>query len=150
MQRGIRYADDIVFFLEESGNENELQNRVDQFLSERELKVKDVKTHLVNSKEGFDFLRLRLEVKNNYSLTCFPFKKNRRQMINKIKITMRNPSKKMDKRLNKVNVIYKGWRNYHQYFDLSKVNLWSINKWVYQFIKKANSKLMKKNRAKAK
>ena len=71
-------------------------------------------------------------------------------MINKIKTTMRNLSEKMDKRLNKVNVIYQGWRNYHQYCDLSKVNLWSISKWVYQFIKKANRKLMKKNRAKAK
>ena len=57
---------------------------------------------------------------------------------------MRNLSKKMDKRLNQVNMIYKGWRNYHQYCDLSTVNLWSTNKWVYEFVQKANSKLMKK------
>ena len=63
---------------------------------------------------------------------------------------MRNLSKKMDKRLNKVNVIYKSWKNYHQYCDLSTVNLWSTNKWVYEFGQKANSKLMKKNRAKSK
>ena len=119
---------------------------MDQFLFERGLKVKEAKTHFVNSKEGFDFLGWRFEVKNNHSLTCFPFKKNRRQMINKIKTTMRNLSKKMDKRSNKVNVIYKGRRNYHQYFDLdlSKVNLWSISKWVYQFVKKANSKINEK------
>ena len=123
---------------------------MDQFLFERGLKVKEAKTHLVNSKEGFDFLGWRFEVKNNHSLTCFPSKKNRRHMINKIKTTMRNPSKKMDKRLNKVNMIYKGWRNYHQYCDLSKVNLSSISKWVYQFVKKSNSKLIKKNRKKAK
>ena len=96
---------------------------MDQFLSERGLKVNEAKTHLVNFKEGFNFLGWRFEVKNNYSLTCFSFRKNWRQMINKIKITMRNPSKKMDKRLNKVNVIYKGWRKYHQYCDLSQVNL---------------------------
>ena len=79
---------------------------MDQFLSERGLKVKEAKTHLVNSKEDFDFLGWGFEVKNNYFLTCVPSNKNRRQMINKIKITMRNPSKKMDKRVNKVNVIY--------------------------------------------
>ena len=60
---------------------------------------------------------------------------------------MRNLSKKMDKKLNKVNVIYKDWRNYHQYRDLSKVNLWSISKWVYQFVKTANSKLTKKKQS---
>ena len=123
MQRGIRYADDRVFFLEEDENENALRNKVDQFLLERGLTVKEAKTHLVNSKEGFNFLGWRFEVKNNHSLTCFSFKKNRRQMINKIKTTMRNLSKKMDKRLNQVNMIYKGWRNYHQYCDLSKLNL---------------------------
>ena len=51
-----RSAYDIVFFLEEGENENQLRNKVDQFLFERELKVKEAKTHLVNSKEGFDFL----------------------------------------------------------------------------------------------
>ena len=76
VQRGIRYADDMVFFLEEIENENALQNRVDQFLFERVLKVKEAKTHLVNSKEAFDFLGWRFEVKNNYSLTCFPYRKN--------------------------------------------------------------------------
>ena len=71
-------------------------------------------------------------------------------MINKIKNTMRNPRKKIDKRLKKVNVIYEGWKNYYQYCDLSKVNLWLINEWVYQFVKKADSKLKRKNRVKAK
>ena len=79
---------------------------MDQFLFERGLEVKEAQTHLVNSKEGLDFLGYRFEVKNNYSLTCFLSRKNWRQMINKIKTTMRNPRKKMDKRLKKVNVIY--------------------------------------------
>ena len=100
---------------------------MDQFLSERGLKVKEAKTHLVNSKKGFDFLEWRFKVKTNHSLTCCPSSENWRQMINKIKNTMRNLRKKMDKRLKKVNVIYKGWKNYHQYCNLSKVNLWSIN-----------------------
>ena len=40
MQRGIRYADDMVCFLEAGENEDELRNRVDQFLSERGLKLR--------------------------------------------------------------------------------------------------------------
>ena len=52
MQRGIRYANNRVFFLEEGENENELHNKVDRFLSERGLKVKEAKTYLVNSKKA--------------------------------------------------------------------------------------------------
>ena len=78
MQRGIRYAADMVFFLEEGENKNELWNKVDQFLFQRGLKVNEAKTHVVNYKEGFDFLGWRFEVKNKHSLTCFPSKKNRR------------------------------------------------------------------------
>ena len=71
-------------------------------------------------------------------------------MIKKIKTTMRNCRFDLEKRLEKVNVIYRGWKNYHQYCDLSKINLWSINRWVYRFVKKANNKLKRKKRAKAK
>nr|YP_009370261.1 putative reverse transcriptase/maturase [Bulboplastis apyrenoidosa]YP_009370300.1 putative reverse transcriptase/maturase [Bulboplastis apyrenoidosa]ARO90750.1 putative reverse transcriptase/maturase [Bulboplastis apyrenoidosa]ARO90789.1 putative reverse transcriptase/maturase [Bulboplastis apyrenoidosa] len=149
-QRGIRYADDIVFFLQEGEQADQLRKKIDDFLIERGLKVKEAKTHLVKSTKGFDFLGWRFEVKPNHSLTCRPSKKNRIQMIKKIKTKMKDCRLDLKKRLEKVKVIYRGWRNYHQYCDLSTVNLWSINEWVYKFVKKANNKLKRKKRTEAK
>ena len=50
----------------------------------------------------------------------------------------------LDERFSKVKVIYRGWRNYNQYCDMSQVNIWGISNWVYRFGKKRSS--MNKNR----
>nr|YP_009297279.1 maturase [Porphyridium sordidum]AOM66622.1 maturase [Porphyridium sordidum] len=150
IQRGIRYADDMIFFIEEHENANELRYKIDEFLAERGLNVKEAKTHLVKSTEGFDFLGWRFEVKPNKSLTCWPSRKNRKQMIDKIKNTMKDNKFTLEQRLNKVKIIYKGWRNYHKYCDISKINLWSISEWTYNYVKKLNSKLNRKERTNAK
>nr|YP_009297296.1 maturase [Porphyridium sordidum]AOM66639.1 maturase [Porphyridium sordidum] len=147
IQRGIRYADDMIFFIEEHENANELRHKIDEFLVERGLNVKETKTHLVKSTEGFDFLGWRFEVKANKALTCWPSHKNRKQMIDKIKCTMKNARFTLEQRLNKVKVIYKGWRNYHKYSDISKINLWNISEWTYKYAKKLNSKANRKERA---
>nr|AJA41246.1 putative maturase [Porphyridium purpureum] len=150
VQRGIRYADDMIFFIEEHEDANELRKKIDSFLAERGLSVKEAKTHLVKSTEGFDFLGWRFEVKANNALTCWPSHKNRRQMIDKIKETMKDARFTLEQRLKKVKVIYRGWINYHQYCDLSKINLWSISDWTYKYVKKLNSKLNRKDRVIAK
>jgi 5-methylcytosine-specific restriction endonuclease McrA len=46
-------------------------------------------------------------------------------------------------RFSKVKVIYRGWRNYHQYCDMSQINTWTISNWTYRFGKKRTS--MKKD-----
>nr|AJA41244.1 putative maturase [Porphyridium purpureum] len=150
IQRGIRYADDMIFFIEEHEDAMELRRKIDSFLTERGLNVKEAKTHLVKSTEGFDFLGWRFEVKANNALTSWPSRKNRKLMIDKIKTIMKDAKFTLEQRLKKVKVIYRGWRNYHQYCDLSKIDLWSINEWTYQYVKRLNSKLNKKDRAIAK
>nr|AJA41218.1 putative maturase [Porphyridium purpureum]AJA41220.1 putative maturase [Porphyridium purpureum]AJA41222.1 putative maturase [Porphyridium purpureum]AJA41224.1 putative maturase [Porphyridium purpureum]ATJ02995.1 putative reverse transcriptase [Porphyridium purpureum] len=147
IQRGIRYADDMIFFIDGYEDANELLKKMDDFLLERGLRVKEAKTHLVKLSSGFDFLGWRFEIKANNVLTCFPTKKNRRLMIDKIKTAMRDARFTLEERLKKVKVIYRGWRNYHQYCDLSKVNVWSINDWTYKYAKKLNAKLNRKDRA---
>nr|YP_010337934.1 putative reverse transcriptase/maturase [Timspurckia oligopyrenoides]UNJ17519.1 putative reverse transcriptase/maturase [Timspurckia oligopyrenoides] len=150
-QRGLRYAYDTIFFLEGQENADKLQHKIDKFLSERGLNVKELKTRLVKSTGGFDFLGWRFEVRPHGALTCFPSRKNRRSIIDKIKYTMRNNTYTLQERLDKVKVIYTGWRNYHQYCSFRKVNVWSINDWVYQYVKKSNMKIKSRTeRAKAK
>ena len=61
-------------------------------------------------------------------------------MIPKIKATMKDTRYKLEDRLKRTKVIYRGWFNYHQYADMSQVNLWSIRKWVYRYLKKNSKK----------
>jgi group II intron reverse transcriptase/maturase len=136
-QRGFRYADDIVFTLMPGECGETLLSRVKEFLHERGLEVDESKTKIVSPFEGFDFLgwRFRVKAKNN-KFVCYPSSKNRKQMIDKIKSMMKDSRYKIDARLKKVKVIYRGWCNYHQYSDMGQINLWSIRYWMYRYLRK--------------
>jgi RNA-directed DNA polymerase len=53
---GFRYADDVVFILKPEDDPEILRKHIDNFLEIRGLKVKEAKTKVVNSTDGFDFL----------------------------------------------------------------------------------------------
>lgn len=136
-QRGLRYADDMIFFLKPKEDPITLRSKLDQFLAERGLKIKESKSQLVKSTDGFDFLGWHFKVKEkNHKFVCYPSKKNRAGMIQKVKLTLRDSSRPIDERLSKAKVIYRGWRNYHRYCDMSQINTWTISKWVYLFCRK--------------
>jgi group II intron reverse transcriptase/maturase len=139
-QRGLRYADDMIFFLKPDEDADALRVKIDKFLAERGLKIKESKSHLVPSTKGFDFLGWHFKVKpNNQKFVCHPSRKSRAVIIKKIKYTMRDSRCPLDERLAKVKTVYRGWRNYHQYCDMSQVNTWSISNWVYRFCRKRSS-----------
>jgi group II intron reverse transcriptase/maturase len=139
-QRGLRYADDMIFFLKSGENASVLRSKLDKFLLERGLKIAESKTQLVKSTEGFDFLGWHFKVKEkNHKFVSYPSKENRERIKQKIKDTMRDSRKPMDGRLAKVKVIYRGWRNYHKYSDMSQINTFNISNWVYKFVKKRSS-----------
>jgi len=139
-QTGIRYADDMVFFLKPEEDPNLLRSKLDTFLEERGLKIKESKTQLVKATSGFDFLGWHFKVKEkNGKFISYPSKKNRQSIIAKIKLTMRDTRLLMNERLAKVKVLYRGWRNYHKYADMSQINTWSISDWVYRFGKRRSS-----------
>lgn len=136
-QRGLRYADDIVFILKPGESSENLLEKVNNYLKERGLKIQETKTQLVSAVDGFDFLGWHFKVKaKNQKFVCYPSRKNRKQMVNKIQAMMKNSRLKLIDRLNKVKVIYRGWFNYHQYSDMGQINLWSIRKWTYNYLQK--------------
>jgi group II intron reverse transcriptase/maturase len=136
-QRGLRYADDMIFFLKPKDDPALLRLKLDIFLAERGLKIADSKTRLVHSTTGFDFLGWHFKVKaKNNKFVSYPSKENRLGMVEKIKETMRDTRVPIRGRLSKVKTIFRGWWNYHQYCDMSQINTWSINNWVYKFCKK--------------
>jgi group II intron reverse transcriptase/maturase len=139
-QRGLRYADDMIFFLKPGEDASVLRLKLDKFLLERGLKIEDSKTQIVKSTEGFDFLGWHFKVKEkNHKFVSYPSKENRIKMVRKIKQLMRDSRKPMNERFSKVKVIYRGWRNYHQYCDMSQINTFAISNWVYKFGKKRSS-----------
>nr|YP_010330153.1 putative reverse transcriptase/maturase [Porphyridium aerugineum]UNJ17869.1 putative reverse transcriptase/maturase [Porphyridium aerugineum] len=142
-QRGFRYADDMVFFIKCKEDAELLRKKIDLFLAERGLNVKESKTKLVKSTEGFDFLGWHFKVKaKNEKFVSYPSKKNRIQVFDKIKQIIKDPRFKIEERLDKIKIIYKGWRNYHQFSDMGQINasLWKISDWVYKYCKKLNNK----------
>jgi len=136
-QRGLRYADDMVFILKAGESSENLRRKVSDYLGERGLKIQDAKSRFVSAIDGFDFLGWHFKVKDkNRKFVCYPSRKNRKQMIDKIKTTMKDSRFKLIDRLEKVKVIYRGWFNYHQYSDIGQINLWSIRKWTYKYLQK--------------
>jgi RNA-directed DNA polymerase len=142
IQNGLRYADDMIFFLKEGVDPIKLRKDIDQFLEVRGLNINEVKTRLVKATDGFDFLGWKFKVAKKRFLSC-PSKDSVKNMVSKIKTTMRDQKYSIKVRLGKVEVIYRGWFRYHRYCDLSEVNLWSIKKWTYKYIR-TNTKMSSK------
>lgn len=137
-QRGLRYADDMVFILQEGEAGPNLLNKVKDFLSIRGLKANETKTRFVSPLDGFDFLGWHFRVKSkNHKFVCYPSSKNRKQMIEKIKNSLKDSRYKIEDRLKMIQTVYRGWWNYHQFCDMKQVNLWSIRIWVYRYLRKS-------------
>ena len=137
-QRGLRYADDMVFILMPGESGERLLKKVETFLATRGLKAAKAKTRIVSTIEGFDFLGWHFRVKaKNHKFVCYPSSKNRKQMITKIKSSLKDSRYKIIDRLKMVKTVYRGWWNYHQFSDMSQINLWSIRRWVFKYLTKS-------------
>jgi group II intron reverse transcriptase/maturase len=137
-QRGLRYANAIVYILPSGECGETLLKKVKDFLAMRGLKADEAKTRIGSTTKGFDFLGWHFRVKaKNHKFIIYPSQKNRKQMVVKLKNLMRNSRYKIGDRLKKAKIIYRGWWNYHQFSDLSQVNLWSIRYWMYKYLKKS-------------
>jgi RNA-directed DNA polymerase len=144
-QRGYRYADNMIFFIKPYEDATVLRKKIDTFLMERGLNVKEQQTRLIKAIDGFDFLGWHFIVKSNKKFVCYPSKANYRQMINKMKWTCRNTRYTFEQRLRKARLVFQGWWNYHQYCDMSEINLWPIRYWTNQYIK-CRSKMNRQQR----
>ena len=146
LQRGFRYADDVVFILKEGESQTKLMSEVVEFLRCRGLHINDTKTKTVSAFEGFDFLGWHFVVKANNKFACYPSKESVKTITTKVKKLMKDTRYKLEDRILKVKTVYRGWFNYHQYCDMKMVNLWSINNWTSKYIiKSSNTKSSEAN-----
>lgn len=133
---GIRSADDCVFILERLDDADALRIAIDGFLKIRGLNVKEAKTKLVQSTEGFDFLGWKFIVRKDGRFLCTPSDKNYKTIKGKIKSSLKDTNYTLEQRIAKVSSIIRGWRKYHQYCDMSQHSLWHTSYWVWKFIRK--------------
>jgi RNA-directed DNA polymerase len=136
---GFRYADDVVYILKPQDDEKYLRQLIDEFLAQRGLKVKEAKTRLVKSTDGFDFLGWNFKVKPNRKLISTPTSKAVKRIKEKVKECMKDNRYKLEQRIKKCGQIVRGWRNYNRYCDMDKYDLWSLNQWTFKFINKHDS-----------
>ena len=134
--KGYRYADDCVFILKPEDDPEKLRKKVDEFLAIRGLKVKESKTKLVKSTTGFDFLGWHFRVKRNGKFISTPSDKNYKTLKGKIKNTLKDSRHTLDKRIGKVALIVRGWRNYHKHCDMNNHNLFFSEDWAWKYIRK--------------
>jgi len=133
---GFRYADDVVFVLKPCDDAKALRERIDIFLRERGLRVKEAKTKLVNTSDGFDFLGWTITVRPNGKFISTPSQKSTKAIKAKVKEVMKNSRYTQEQRIEKCACVIRGWRNYHRFCDMSDHNLWSIAHWTWKFIRK--------------
>jgi group II intron reverse transcriptase/maturase len=133
---GIRYADDCVFILKPNEDATKLRQEIDSFLHERGLKVKEAKTKLVLSTDGFDFLGWKFIVRKDGRFLSTPNDENYKKVKEKVKAVLTDSRFKLSDRIKKVGSIVRGWRRYHQYCDMSRHDLYHTAHWSWKFINK--------------
>lgn len=136
---GFRYADDVVFILKHGDDAKLLRESIDQFLATRGLKVKEAKTRLNKSTEGFDFLGWTFCVKPNGKFILTPSQKSTKAIKAKVKEVMKDSRYTLEQRIDKCGSVIRGWKNYHKYCDMSSHELWSARLWTWKFIRKQGS-----------
>lgn len=132
----LRYADDLVYICKPGTNPEHVRLHVSQYLKERGLQIKESKTRIIKSTDGFDFLGWHFAVKPNGKFISTPTKDATKRVKSKVKVTMKDSRFPLTQRLAKCGSIIRGWRNYNRYCDMSGHSLWSIAHWTWKFIRK--------------
>jgi group II intron reverse transcriptase/maturase len=129
IHKSVRYADDMVFILKPKDNAEIIRQKIDQFLAERGLNVKESKTRLVSSTDGFDFLGWHFRVQNNGKFESVPSEENYQAFRKKVKDIVNNSNDGAETKAKKLASVVRGWKNYHKYCALNGFNgrLWQLN-----------------------
>ena len=135
----LRYADDLVFIFKThpgEGAKGQILGRIEKFLEVRGLRIKASKTRIVRATEGFDFLGWNFKVKPNGKFISTPAKDSTKRVKAKVKETMKDSRFTLEDRIAKCGSLIRGWRNYNQFCDMSKDDLWAQHLWTWKYIRK--------------
>ena len=130
IHKSVRYADDMLFILKPQDNVDKLLEKIHSFLAQRGLNIKQSKTRLVSSTEGFDFLGWRFVVQKNGKFRSYPSKENFKAFRLKVKNIINHSNYGAKEKAKKLAPIVRGWRNYHRFckMDGARFSLYFIRK----------------------
>ncbi len=126
IHQSVRYADDMVLILKPSDDAEKILKDIEKFLSDRGLRVKESKTKLVKSTDGFDFLGWHFKVQTNGKFRCVPSEDNYKAFLKKVKDIVNCSNIGAKVKAKRLAPLVRGWRNYHRYckMDGSRFTLW--------------------------
>ena len=130
LHTSIRYADDMILFLKEKDDAEEILQKVKNFLAERGMEISEEKTKITPSTTGFDFLGWHFKVQSNGKFRCTPSEENYKDFIKKIKNIINNSNYGAEVKARKLAPVVRGWRNYHRFCKMggSRFSLWFTQK----------------------
>lgn len=129
IHKSVRYADDMIIFLKPQDDAEKVLIKVSEFLKERGMELSEEKTKITATTDGFDFLGWNFKVQSNAKFKSTPSEENFKAVREKVKEIVNNSNYGADVKASKLSPIIRGWRNYHQYCDMSNVrdSLWNMN-----------------------
>ena len=115
----IRYADDMIYILKPEDDAEKILEKIKQFLAVRGMEINEHKTKLTASTDGFDFLGWNFQVQKNGKFKSRPSTDNYKAFRKKVKTIINCSNYGAKEKAKKLAPIVRGWRNYHQYCDMS-------------------------------
>lgn len=111
----VRYADDMVFFLNPEDNATQILDEIKEFLAQRGMEISERKTKVTAATDGFDFLGWHFKVQKNRKFRSRPSNDNFKSFRKKVKNIINSSNYGAIVKAKKLAPIVRGWRNYHRY-----------------------------------
>jgi RNA-directed DNA polymerase len=145
--KGFRYANNVVYILEENENEDILIGRVKKFLKTRNLELKITKLEITKVLDGFNLLEWRFRITTKGNLVSYPSKYHWINYKTKVKSILKNSKYKIQTRIDRVRIVVQEWHMYHQFCDMTQVKsqLYELKLWYSKYLR-AYTKIPKEER----
>jgi RNA-directed DNA polymerase len=132
----VRYADDFIITANSKEIAEELKLLVIHFLQSRGLQLSEEKTAITHIDDGFDFLGWTFR-KYNEKLIVKPSKDSAKRVVRKLSDIILKESKASAQKdmIRRLNLILRGWTNYHQHTVASKT-FSNINNTLYVLLQR--------------
>lgn len=131
----VRYADDMIYVLKPEDDENQILEKIKQFLAARGMEISKQKTKLTATTDGFDFLgwNFRVQEKNG-KFRSRPAVDNFKTFRKKAKEIINSSNYGATEKANKLASVVRGWRYYHRYckMDGAKNSLYYMQKRAFK------------------
>jgi RNA-directed DNA polymerase len=137
LSKGFRYANNMVYILEENENEDILIGRVKKFLKTRGLELKIKKLEITKLLDGFDLLEWRFMITTKGNFVSYPSKYHWINYKIKVKSILKNSNYKIQTRIDRVRIVVQEWHIYHQFCDMTRIKsqLYELKIWYSKYIK---------------